>query len=112
MGAYLVFADEFRLPVGASEFEGVNEEVYQVGYGELGRLEAYCESLGVPRDSWPNFIDLDGLPDLVSLDDIRTKNAKLRDALQALSDEAIAKDQNLIDVVREVRRGKLLFITH
>lgn len=131
MGATLVFAEEFRVPERVKaplpealrtmenledpvpiEFIGVDEVCYDMSYSRLDRLKQIGETLGIPREAWPDFIDREGDVRLIPIEEIVEKNAALKRAVSALSADAIAQDKNLAVIQREFAAGRMLFITH
>ena len=112
MGAFLVFADEFKLASSGIEYEGVDEVEYPVSYGRLERLKSYCETIGISKEAWPDFVDADGDPSQVSLTDINERNTVLKQAVLRLEEDAISQNEELKLVVEELRQGRMLFITN
>jgi len=112
MGAFMVFADRFELSSDRREYVGIDETEYPLSYGRLDSLKCYSETIGIPTEAWPDFVEVDGDPSRVSLADIDEKNSALKHAIMRVHDDYLSKNEELRLVVQELRRGRLLLITN
>ncbi len=114
MGAIVIVADEILPPDETDrgqppEFRFVNEISWGISYSGLERLKDYCEEQGVPRDIWPDYVELDGDASQISLEKVYEKNRLLKSTLLQLEDAIVAENRHLLPIVAEVKAGKLLF---
>jgi hypothetical protein len=79
-----------------------------VSYSTWEGMKSHCETLGIPRNVWPEFSEFEEMINLPP-EEVEKKNPVLREALARLSEEAIASHNLLLRIVYYIRRGELIF---
>ena len=117
MGAFLCFARDWD---NSGYFiEAVGDKItWDVTYGQLAKIVSFGLECGIPEESWPNYVDIDGRSEFVTLEDIYRRNDTLRVALRSadprrLDNFRLSTGEQVFQIICEwIDKGYLLFITH
>jgi hypothetical protein len=114
MGAVVVHGQNFKpkpLKYNGSVYiylQPIDGDSFELSYSSLEVLKKECESYGVSRDWWPDYIDLGGYN--VPIEDMLNRNRLLKESLLRLTTEQIRSVDWLAEICDIVRKGELFYI--
>jgi hypothetical protein len=117
MAATIVYGKYFKLvkretPPGTAQFEELTpmEGGYEhISNSRLGEIMEFACKYGIPKDSWPDYRELE-MSKYIHVDDLLERNEEFRRCLEAIPCDVIEQNGDFHRVCRLLERDIKFFI--